>query len=673
MTAHKEAPAAEIARLRSEIHGHNYRYYVESRPTISDFEYDRLFARLRELEAEQPELITPDSPTQVLGDRPVEGFAVVSHAVPMLSLDNTYSEEDLREFDKRVAKLLPGEAYRYVVELKFDGVAVSLTYRDGVLARGATRGDGAAGDDVTANLRTVKTLPRYLRKEGPLASGETTVRGEVYLPREEFRRINLERGEQGEETFANPRNAAAGSLKLLDPRITAARGLGIFVYALETPGRFGIASHTEAMEALAAAGLPVNGERELVDGIEGVLDLCHRWEGRRDDLPFEIDGLVVKVDAIDQQERLGATARSPRWAIAFKFKARQMTTVLREIQLQVGRTGVVTPVALFDPVALAGSTVSRATLHNFEELSRKDLRIGDAILVEKSGDVIPQVVQVVPDRRTGSEIPFARPDGCPVCDSPLVHLPEEVAWRCPNASCPAQVKRAIGHFGSRQAMDVEGLGEALVEQLVDRGLVRDFGDLYALRMPDLVALERMGEKSSLNLIEALDGSRARPFDRLVYALGIRNVGRKTAETLVERFPTMESLEEATEEDLAGVPDVGPVVAASIASFFRDPHNRELVDKLRAAGLPMAATARAGGPLAGQVFLFTGGLDAMSRDEAGERVVALGAKVAPGISKAVTRVVAGKDAGSKLAKAAKMGIAILDEEKFLKLLAESGGD
>lgn len=663
-----------IRKLRDEIEFHNYRYYVLDDPVISDAEYDALMRELVELEAEHPELVTPDSPTQRVGAAPAEAFAPVVHRSPMMSLANVYSVEELRAFDTRVRKALGGEPVEYVAELKIDGLAVSLAYEDGKFVRGATRGDGTTGEDVTHNLKTIRSIPMRLRLDRPVS---IDVRGEVYMIRREFRKLNEERRAAGEPLFANPRNAAAGSLRQLDPKVTAARPLDIFVYGIGYMSGAGSAvpeTHLEALGLLKEAGFRTNPNTRLCRTIDEVVDYCAHWGERRDTLDYEIDGVVVKVNSLAQQERLGATARSPRWAVAYKFPARQATTKVRDIIVQVGRTGTLTPVAVLDPVELAGSTVSRATLHNEDIIRAKDIRIGDTVVVEKGGDVIPEVVKVVTERRTGAEREFRMPAKCPECGADVVRLEGEAASRCVGGmACPAQVREGILHFASRDAMDIEGMGPSLVAQLLDAGLVKTVADIYDLKLDDIARLERMGKKSAENLLRAIERSKSHPLHRLLFALGIRHVGERSARDLAEHFGTMDRLAAATYDELTDVPDVGPKVAESVLAFFREPRNREILRRLADAGVNMKETEKAApsaeSPLAGKTVVLTGTLERFTRKEAEEAVLARGGKVSSSVSRKTDYVVVGKDPGSKYDKARELGVTILDEHEFERLLGE----
>ena len=658
----------EVEKLRKEIHYHNYRYYVLNDPVISDYEYDQLVKRLEELERQYPELITPDSPTQRIGEEITGEFPTVEHRIPMLSLDNTYNEEEVRDFDRRVRKLLGDEPVEYVVELKIDGVAVSLRYENGKFVQGSTRGNGKIGDDITSNLKTIKTVPLVLLTDDPDLQN-IEVRGEVYMPKHEFERMNREREEEGLPLFANPRNAAAGTLKLQDPKEVAKRGLDIFVHTVaEFPEK--VKTHYEALQILKDIGFKVSPYVKLCKNIDEAIEYFNEWVDRRDSLPFEIDGMVLKVNSFDQQRRLGTTIKSPRYAIAYKFPARQATTRIKDIVLQVGRTGVVTPVAVLDPVHLSGTIVSRATLHNEDEIKRKDIRIGDWVIVEKGGEIIPKVVKVIKDKRTGEEKEFRMPEKCPVCGGKLVREEGEVAWRCINVSCPAQIKRSIQHFASRNAMDIEGLGPSLIDQLVDKGLVKDYGDLYYLDPKEVAKLERMGKKSTENLMRAIEKSKTRPLARLIFALGIRHVGIHAAGILAERFKSIDKLKEATFEELASIEGIGPIMAKSIVNFFREKKNLEVLEKLRRAGVKMEEEEKKEGVLAGKTFVFTGALSKYSRHEAQEKVIALGGKVSSSVSRNTDYVVVGENPGSKYEKAKKLGIKIINEEEFLKMIGEA---
>jgi DNA ligase (NAD+) len=667
------SPEQRIAELRDAIRRHEERYYLHHDPEISDEEFDRLLHELERLEADHPDLVTPDSPTQRVAGRPAEGFETVEHAAPMLSLDNAYRDEDLRAFDDRVRKGAGlGEAsVAYVAELKIDGLSIALTYDTGRLVRGATRGDGARGEDVTANVRTIRAVPLRLRG-GP--SGRVEVRGEVYLSRVAFERMNREREAAGEPAFANPRNAAAGTMRSLDPALVAKRGLSALTYQLIDGARSEIGSQTRLLESMRQWGLPVEPHWRRCDGIEAVIAFCAEWADKRRALDFETDGVVIKVDDLTLRERLGATAKFPRWATAFKFPAQQATTVLREIRVNVGRTGAVTPYAVLEPVLLAGSTISMATLHNAEDVARKDLREGDRVLIEKGGDVIPKVVKAILPLAAGARgEPWRMPETCPVCGTRLHRDEAEVAWRCANPSCPARIRRALEHFASRSAMNIEGLGEALVEQLVSTGMVGDFADIYHLTADGLASLERMGKPSAAKLIARIERSKSNDLSRLVYALGIRHVGEKASATLARHVRTMDALLAAPPEKLEAVPEVGPVVAASIRQFAEEAGNRRLVARLAKAGVNMASReaepADTLGPLSGKVFVLTGVLDSMTREDAIKTLEARGARVSSSVSKKTSYVVAGADPGRKLEKARELGVETLDEQAFRTLIME----
>lgn len=662
-----------IQRLREQLRGHNYRYYVLNDPSISDREYDRLMHELIRLETAHPELITPDSPSQRVGGEPTKAFPTVTHDVPMLSLANTYSQEELEAFEQRLKNALPDESIEYVAELKFDGIAVSLIYENGLLVRGATRGDGEQGDDITPNLRTIRSIPlRLFEKKGSPRSVE--VRGEVFMPKKGFQKLNRMQESCGEKVFANPRNATAGSLKLQDPQLAARRPLDFSAYFIRSldPGASVADTHLESLHLLRDLGLPVSRSVRLCRSMWDVIDFCNEWEEKREDLPYEIDGAVIKVNSLDQQRRLGATAKSPRWAIAFKFKALQATSVLRAIHLQVGRTGTVTPVAILEPAPLAGSVISRATLHNEDEIRRKDIRPGDTVLIEKGGDVIPKIVKVIEDKRPKESKPFEMPKTCPVCQGPLVRLEDEAAVRCENIACPAQVHRRIEHFASRGAMDIEGLGEALVLQLVESGLIEDYGDLYFLKKEDLAALERMGDKSAQNLVEAIQKSKSQPLDRMIFALGIRYVGAGVAEILADAFESIDALRQAPFDRLDRIEGIGPVIAESVIRFFQQDRNLEALQKLKEAGVRFEEERqkKQGGIFAGKTVVLTGALSRFARDAASELIESEGGKVASSVSSKTDYVLVGENPGSKYRKALDLGIEILDEDTFGSLLSKA---
>jgi DNA ligase (NAD+) len=665
-----EALARRAAELRAEIERHNYRYYVLDDPLVSDAEYDALFRELLEIEARYPELVTPDSPTQRVGGAPAASFEPVAHRVPMLSLNNAFDEEEVRAFDRRVREALGEESVEYAAEPKFDGLAVALEYRDGLFVRGATRGDGYTGEDVTANLRTVRAIP--MRLPPGEAPALLEVRGEVLMRRKDFEELNRAQRERGEREFANPRNAAAGSLRQLDPRVTAGRRLAFFAYG--TGAREGgpaLRAHSELLDYLEAMRFPVARERAVVRGVEGLLDYYRGIAQRRSALPYDIDGVVYKVNDLAAQERLGFVSRAPRFALAHKFPAEEATSEVLGIDVQVGRTGALTPVARLKPVFVGGVTVTSATLHNEDEVRRKDVRVGDTVVVRRAGDVIPEVVRVVKEKRPPHTRPFALPSSCPVCGARVVRLEGEAIARCSaGLYCPAQRKQAILHFASRRAMDIEGLGEKLVDQLVDNGIVSSPADLYRLDARALAGLERMGEKSAANVLAAIERSKRTTLPRFIYALGIRNVGEATARDLAEHFGGLDALMAADRSELERVPEVGPVVAQSIESFFREPRNRRAVAELLAAGIELASQPRArGGRVAGKTFVLTGTLPHLSREEARRRIEAHGGRVSASVSKKTDYVVVGADPGSKYEKARALGVAVLDEKGLLELLGQ----
>lgn len=658
----------QIEDLRERIRHHDYKYYVENKPEISDLEYDRLMRRLIELEKENPHLITPDSPSQRVGEQPVEGFPKVKHRVAMLSMDNTYSADELREFDKRIKKNLPQEKVSYVVELKIDGASISLLYKDGILQNGATRGDGETGDDVTASLKTIRAVPLVVRdKEDfpPLIE----VRGEVYMNHETFEKINEEKEKAGEELFANPRNAAAGSLKILDPKIVDERNLQIFTYGVGYVGGNAPQGQWEILLFLRKHGFRTNPHIKKCQTIEEVIEYCNEWQDKKKGLDYDIDGMVIKVDSFEQQKRLGQTTKAPRWMISYKFPAERTTTKLKDIVVQVGRTGTLTPVAVLKPVRLSGSTISRATLHNVDDIERKDVRIGDTVVIEKAGEIIPQVIAPVLSKRTGSEKRFEMPDKCPACGGEVVQYPGEVALRCENVACPAQQKERLRHFASRQAMDIEGLGEVMVEQLVDIGLVKDYADIYSLKFEDVVKLERMAEKSAQNLLGGIGRSKNQSLARLIYALGIRHIGVHAADILAGEFGSIENLSKQTPEGLAQIDEIGPTMAESIYEFFQRPQTGNILKKLREAGVAMEQKPKKRtGRLAGRTFVFTGGLVGFSRTEAQDIVKNLGGRVSSSVSKQTDFVIAGTDPGSKYDKAKKLGIKTITESEFKKMIS-----
>jgi DNA ligase (NAD+) len=678
----REQAAARIQELRRLIEYHNYRYYVLDQPEISDEEYDRLFRELVELEQQFPDLITPDSPTQRVGAPPLEAFPEHTHREPMLSLDNAFSEAELLEFDARVKRFLdlPAETeLEYTCELKIDGLAVSLTYENGVLTVGATRGDGYRGEDVTPNIRTIRQVPLRLRTEGDLFSVPPPVlevRGEVYLSYAEFERINREREAAGEPLFANPRNAAAGSLRQLDSRITARRHLKIWVYGVGYYEGIEFHTHWEVLQQLKAWGFPVNPHSRFVKGVQGVLAFCREWSHRRAELDYATDGVVIKVNDLALQRRLGATTRAPRWAIAYKYPAEQATTRLVEVRWQVGRTGVLTPVAIMEPVQVGGVTVSRATLHNIDYIRQKDIRLGDTVVIQRAGEVIPEVVSVVKEKRTGQEQPIEPPTNCPACGAKVERVEDEAALRCINLACPAQIVERIRHFTSRHAMNIEGVGEKWVQRLFELGFIRDPADLYYLHQHrgDLIMLERSGEKLVSNILNAIEKSKQAGLARLIFALGIRHVGEHAARLLAEHFGSLDALMNATEEELTQIPGIGPETAHEVVEFFARPENRQVIEKLRAAGVRMEEERKrpaGAAPFAGMTFVFTGELERYTRDEAEALVRALGGRATSSVSRATTYVVAGPGAGSKLQRAQELGIPVLNEEQFLEMLRQAG--
>lgn len=659
-----------MEKLRAQIRRHDYLYYVLAKPEISDYQYDQLMRRLSELEQAHPELVTTDSPTQRVAGQPAEGFPPVTHRAPMFSMDNTYSPDELGAFDERIRRWLGGGPVEYCVELKFDGVSISLTYERGRFTRGATRGDGMTGDDVTPNLRTIRSIPLLLEsRAGVTIPRLMEVRGEVILTAEVFERINEEKEQLGEERFANPRNAAAGTLKLLDPQIVAKRRLDAWIYGIGSGAGVTWKTHWEALQFLREVGFKVNPHMTLCRTLDEVIAFCDEWERKRHKLNYGTDGMVIKVNTLAQRERLGATAKAPRWCVAYKFPPERKLTRLLDIQVQVGRTGTLTPVAILQPVQVSGTAVRRASLHNEDEIERKDVRIGDQVVIEKAGEIIPQVIEVVKAKRTGKERRFTMPDRCPACHAKVHRAPDEVAVRCVNIGCPAQVKERLMHFASRDAMDIEGLGEAMVDQLVDARLVKDVGDLYALTAKQVGGLERMGQKSSENLIRAIGASHTRPLYRLIYGLGIRHVGQQSAAILAQRFRAMDELTWVSQEALAGMSGIGPVMAASIVESFRASGTKVVLDKLRKAGVRLAEPKTPQGvqPLAGKTLVFTGTMQDFTRSQAEELVRRLGGSPGSSVTKHTDWVVVGEEPGSKYEQAKKLGIKILDEAGFRKLV------
>jgi len=668
-------PAERIVELRRVIRYHEERYYILSDPEIADAEFDALMEELERLEAENPDLVSSDSPTQRVSGRPAAGFDTVEHAEPMLSLDNAYSEEELREFDARVRRGLAAagestEQVAYVAELKIDGLSLALTYENGTLVRGATRGDGVRGEEVTSNVRTIRAIPLKLRIADLSGPRRIEVRGEVYLPRKVFERINREKADAGETLFANPRNAAAGTMRNLDPALVARRGLSAWTYQVvgELP-----ATHAETLDALKAWGLPVEPHWRRCEGVEELVAFTREWEEKRRTLDFDTDGVVVKLDRIDLRGRLGTTSKFPRWAIAFKFPAEQKTTLLKSIEVNVGRTGAVTPFAMLEPVFVSGSTVSMATLHNADDIARKDIREGDWVIVEKAGDVIPRVVGPILSKRPADSKSWLMPTACPRCGS-MLHKPEdEAVWRCENTSCPAKLQRGLEHFASRGAMNIEGLGESLIAQVINAGLVHDYADVYSLTAEKLEQLERMGKKSAAKVMAQVEKSRSNELWRLIYGLGIRHVGERASQVLARAFGSMDALCAATIEQLQETQEIGPVLAESVRSWLDEPRNRQLIDRLRAAGVNMEVpegertAADAPGPLTGKTYVITGTLQSMSREQATAALERLGAKVAGSVSKKTTGVIVGAEAGSKAEKARTLGVPMLDEASFLELI------
>jgi DNA ligase (NAD+) len=660
----------EIEELRDKLRHHEYRYHVLDDPEISDAAYDRLMNRLKNLEAAHPELITGDSPTVRVGGPPREGFAKVEHARPMLSLDNAFSYDALRDFDRRVRQGSGREEIEYIAEHKFDGLSISLQYQDGRLVRGVTRGDGRTGEDVTPNVKTIRSIPlridAALMKKAKIPA-DFEVRGEVLMTRKSFEALNRQQEQEGGKIFINPRNAAAGAVRVLDPAITARRRLDFFAYYLFVDGEFLFPKHSESLLALKQLRFRASDDWKLCKGIDEVLAYCDAWDSKREGLPYEIDGVVIKVNSRPIQHELGYTAKAPRWAIAYKYPARQETTVVNDIRVQVGRTGTLTPVAVLEPVQVGGVTVSRSTLHNMDEIARLGVQIGDTVLIERAGEVIPHVLKVV--KEGAHRKPFHVPKNCPECGSAIHKAEDEVAYRCVNAACPAKRKESLLHFASRHAMDIDGLGDKIVDQLVDKGMVKDVADLYSLKLDDVAELERMAEKSAQNLIDEIAGSKKKSLARVIYALGIRMIGERTGQLLAAHFSSLDELAAASEEQLTEVGEVGPKVAASIAEFFSEAANRQIIKKLEKAGLRPTAEKRVqkSAKLAGKSFVFTGGLANRSREEAAELVVQHGGKISSSVSKKTDYVVVGTDPGSKYDKAKSLSVTILTEAEYEKLL------
>jgi DNA ligase (NAD+) len=670
MTLTREEAAHRIEELRREVRRHEHLYYVLDQPEIADAEYDRLERELRDLEARFPDLVTPDSPTQRVGEKPSDSFPTWTHRVPMLSLDNTYNEEELREFEKRIFRQVGEQKVDYVAEPKIDGLSMSLHYEEGRLVRGVTRGDGVRGDDVTPNVRAIRAIPLVLEGEG--VPRRLEARGEVFLPRSRFDAINREKEEHDEEPFANPRNAASGTMKNLDARIVASRGLDIFLYAVAQVEGAVIRSQWEALEKMHGWGLKTHPASRVCHGLDEVLAFCAEWQAKRDALEYDIDGVVVKVNSFALQEELGYTSKFPRWAIAYKYPARQATTVVRDIQVYVGRTGKFTPVAHLDPVPLAGSTVGRATLHNEEEVARKDVRVGDSVLIEKGGDVIPKVVKVLEGKRPEGTVPWSPPETCPVCGTHAVKPEGEVDRRCPNASCPAQIEQRLRHYARRDTMDIEGLGDVLVHQLVDKGLVRDFADLYRLRerREELLGLERMADKSADNLLAQIEASKTRGLRRMLYGLGIRFVGERAAMLLARHFGSLRAIADASVEEMESIYEIGPVVARSLRDWFDSEENQRLVDRLEKAGVrleePRAASPGAQA-LKGRQFVLTGVLERRTRELAKGEIETRGGRVTSSVSKKTSAVVVGREPGSNAEKARTLGVRQLTEDELDRML------
>jgi DNA ligase (NAD+) len=662
--------AHEIEKLREQIRHHDRRYYIDAEPEISDLDYDRLMQRLQSLEAKYPELVTPDSPTQRVGERPISSLASVRHRLPMLSIENTYSIEELRKYYQRIAKLLPGEKIEWVVELKIDGVAVSVTYEKGLLVRAATRGDGQIGDDITHNMRTIHDCPLKLAGQPPAA---LEVRGEVYMTNSDLVRLNEAQKKRGEPLFANTRNCTAGSIKLLDPRVAAGRRIRMFCHGVGFCEGLQARTHMDFLQELARYGLPPTPHVKCFDDFEAALAHCEELIESLHELDFEIDGLVLKVNDFAQRERLGSTSKSPRWLVAYKFEKYEARTRLLDIRVQVGKTGAITPVADLEPVELAGTIVKRASLHNADEIARKDVRVGDLVVVEKAGKIIPHIVRVDTTERKGHPRRFVFPTQCPECNTSLVKDEGGVYIRCPNSECPAQVKERVRYFASRAAMDIEGLGDKLVEQLVDTGVVKSYGDVYRLYLDTLINLERMGHKSSENLLAGIEASKSRGLARLLNALSIRHVGARVATVLSEQFGTMDRLQQADVDTLANTPEIGPIIAASVASFLASDYGRRTIHDLRTLGVDMTAARQRkvhNEAIGGKTFVVTGTLARYSREQIEQLITELGGRAASSVSKSTDYVVAGEKAGSKLAKAQSLGVPVLDEAQFESLLNNS---
>lgn len=665
-----EDPKSQIQKLRRAINRHNKLYYEQNKPEISDQEYDRLYKELERLEKEFPKYASKDSPTQKVGGKAQSAFRSIQHEVPMLSIDNTYSKEEMAAFDERVRKNLKEAAYEYAMELKIDGVSMSLLYENGTLTRAVTRGDGQAGDEVTINVKTIKDVPHELKKIAALPR-RIEVRGEIFFTRKSFLALNEEKELEGEELFANPRNAAAGTLKLLDPEIVSKRKLCFYAHGVGAYDGGHFKTQMELLDFFKEVGIPVNKNHKLCKNLEQVFEVCDIWQAKRQELDYEIDGLVFKVNRLDQQKALGATNKSPRWLIAYKFPAEKAKTKLLNIDVQVGRTGVLTPVAHLEPVHLAGTTVSRATLHNEDEIRRLDLKIGDWVLIEKSGEIIPQVIEVLKEKRKGHEKNFQMPKKCPVCGSTVSREEGEVAYRCLNVSCDAQLKARLLHFASRKAMDIEGMGDALVEQLVNQKLVHNFADIYALKKETITNLERMGDKSAQNLIDQIEKSKKKEFSRLLYALGIRHIGVNSARLLARHFPSIETLKKANADALSAVDEIGEIMAESVKHFFKSAENLRVLEKLEKYGVQMKEESRVveDERFSGKTFVLTGTLQHFTRDQASDEIITRGGHVASSVSKKTFAVIAGENAGSKLENAKALGVRVLSEQEFKKLLGK----
>jgi len=657
-----------VKELHNLLNQYNYEYHVLDKPSVPDAEYDRVLRELIQLEQQFPELKSPDSPSERVGGEVLDMFSKVQHQTPMLSLGNAFNEEDLKDFDRRIRQAV-GDNFSYVCELKIDGLAVSLKYEDGLFVQGATRGDGSIGEDITANLKTIRSIPLRLNENVSIE-----VRGEAFMPRKSFDALNNLREEKGEELFANPRNAAAGSLRQLDPRIAASRNLDIFLYNIADVGETGVVSHSEGLDLLEKLGFKANKERKRCANIEEVMEFIQYWTEKRPELPYDIDGIVIKVDSLDQQQELGTTAKSPRWAVAYKFPAEEVVTKLKDIELSVGRTGVITPTAILEPVKVAGTTVQRASLHNEDLIREKDIKIGDQVVVKKAGDIIPEVVNVLVEQRTGEEVEFKMPTHCPECESELVRFEGEVALRCINPKCPAQIREGLIHFVSRNAMNIDGLGERVVSQLFAEQLIKDVADIYKLTYEQLIQLERMGEKSVTNLLKAIETSKNNSLEKLLFGLGIRHVGAKAAKTLAQQFETMDRLASASQEELTAINEIGEKMADSIVTYFEMEEVTELIKELKEAGVnmdykgPKLVTAEQSDSIfAGKTIVLTGKLEVLNRNEAKEKIEALGGNVAGSVSKKTDLVIAGEDAGSKLTKAQDLGIEIWNEARLLEEL------